>query len=79
MGVAISDTEDAAREFADSVGVTYPLGLDETGDIARAYRAVSLPTTFFIDREGIVKRKLVSAANEGVLKVFIRGQLDDGG
>ena len=75
LGVAISDTLENARGFAESAGVTYPIGLDTTNEIGRNYNVVSLPTTFFIGREGNVERRLSSAANEGVLKVFLRGQL----
>ena len=75
LGVAISDTLENVRAFAEGTGVTYPNGLDETGEIARNYSVVSLPTTFFIGKEGNVERRLSSAANEGVLKVFLRGQL----
>ena len=75
LGVAISDTLENARGFAESTGVTYPIGLDTTNEIARNYNVVSLPTTFFIGREGNVERRLASAANEGVLKVFLKGQL----
>ena len=75
LGVAISDTLENARGFAESTGVTYPIGLDATSEIARDYKVVSLPTTFFIGKDGNVERRLSSAANEGVLKVFLRGQL----
>ena len=75
LGVAISDTLENARGFAESTGVTYPIGLDTTNEISRDYNVVSLPTTFFIGREGNIERRLTSAANEGVLKVFLRGQL----
>ena len=75
LGVAMSDTLDSAKEFAESAGVTYPIGLDTTNDIARNYKVISLPTTFFIGRDGNIERRLVSAANEGVLKIFLRGQL----
>ena len=75
LGVAISDTLENARGFAESAGVTYPIGLDATNEIARNYSVVSLPTTFFIGKDGNVERRLSSAANEGVLKVFLRGQL----
>ena len=75
VGLAVSDRLQDARGFADSVGVTYPLALDSSGRIAVAYNVRSLPTTFFIDREGQIQRRLTSVANEGVLKIFIRGQL----
>ena len=75
VGLALADTLRDARGFADSVGVTYPLALDRTGEISIAYNVRSLPTTFFIDKEGMIQRRLTSVANEGVLKIFIRGQL----
>ena len=75
VGVAISDTLENVKGFAESAGVTYPVGLDETGEIGRSYEVFSLPTTFFIGRNGNIERRLSSAANEGVLKVFLRGQL----
>ena len=76
VGVAMSDTLEDAQGFADEAGVTYPIGLDTDNRIAIAYRVMSLPTTFFINKEGQVQRRLTSAANEGVLKVFLRGQMD---
>ena len=76
LGVAVSDQKEDARAFAELVGVTYPLGVDTTGGIVKSYRIVHMPTTYFIDRHGNVARKLVSAANEGVLRIFLRGQLE---
>ena len=75
VGVAMSDTLEEAQGFAEESGVTYPIGLDQTNDIVRAYEVFSLPTTFFIDKEGQIQRRLTSAANEALLKVFLRGQL----
>ena len=75
VGVAISDDPANAQAFADEVGVTYPIGADFAGRIARVYRPTTMPTTFFIDREGVIRRRLVSVANEGVLRIFLKGQL----
>ena len=75
VGVAMSDTLEEAKGFADDTGVTYPIGLDQTNEIVRAYEVRSLPTTFFIDKDGQIQRRLTSAANEALLKVFLRGQL----
>ena len=75
VGVAISDDLANAQAFADEVGVTYPIGADFAGRIARVYRPTTMPTTFFIDREGVIQRRLVSVANEGVLRIFLQGLL----
>ena len=74
VGIAVSDYEKAVKEFAQKIGVTYPMGIDPTGQIADEYRTISLPTTFIIDREGNEVRKF-GIANEAVLRLFLRGQL----
>ena len=75
VGVAVSDDPANAKAFADEIGVTYPIGADFAGRISRVYRPTTMPTTFFIDREGVIQRRLVSVANEGVLRIFLKGQL----
>ena len=74
VGLATGDIEADARAFAAQVGVTYPLGLDLDGAVADEYLVRVMPTTYFIDREGLVQRKLSGYVNLGVLKVFIAGQ-----
>lgn len=54
IGVAVEDTDEAARAFAAEVGVGYPLGLDDSiGDL---YPRLGLPTTYVI-RQGVVVSK----------------------
>ena len=76
LGIAISDTIEDASDFADSAGVTYPLALDTTNEIARDYETLGLPTTFLIDKDGVIQRRL-GVANEGVLKIFLSGQVGE--
>lgn len=52
LGVAIDDTEAAARRFVDEFDVTWPTGLDIDNEWDRAFRVRGLPETFFIDRQG---------------------------
>ena len=75
VGIAMSDTLENVKAFAEEAGVTYPVALDTTTEIARDYEILSLPTTYFIGKDGNIERKLTSAANEGLLKVFLRGQI----
>ena len=77
VGIAVSDSEEDARSFAEETGVTYPIGLDGEGVTSVAYEVTSLPTTVFIDREGRIARRLVNRANMGALKIFLRGLLGE--
>jgi peroxiredoxin len=60
LGVAMDDTESAKiAEFAHEMGVNYPvlLGTDKVSDDYGDVR--SLPTTFYIDRNGMIVAKAV--------------------
>ena len=77
VGIAVGDVERDAREFAEGAGITYPLGLDSTAQFARKLGVLQLPTTFLFDRQGNQTRKIANVANEGVLKVFLAGLLQE--
>ena len=52
---AISDI----APFIDEYGLTFPVLLDETGVVGTAYQLRSLPSSFFIDREGIIQEVVI--------------------
>ncbi len=57
LGIAVEDDPNSAAEFAAEIGVGYPLGIDETGVIASQFPYLGLPTTWFIDSDGIIIRQ----------------------
>lgn len=62
--LAINEGESSAqvREFVQSYGLTFPVLLDTRGAVAQAYNPQEfLPTSFFIDRDGVVQVKIVGA------------------
>lgn len=78
VGIAVSDAEEDARAFVDTAGVSYPIGLDTTGEFTRNYRVKTLPTTILIDRAGTETRKMSNVANETVLKLFLKRLIENG-
>ncbi len=40
-------------------GITFPILLDVRGETVKAYQVLSLPTTFFIDRQGLIREVVV--------------------
>jgi peroxiredoxin len=64
VGVAVEDSPAAAEAFAAEIGVSYPLAVDETGSVARAYPSIGLPTTFFITADGRIARVLYGGLTE---------------
>jgi peroxiredoxin len=41
---------------ASDLGLTFPIPLDQSGAVSRTYGVRSLPTTFFIDRNGVIRQ-----------------------
>ena len=68
--LAINTGQDkpAVAAFIKKIGVTYPALLDEQSKIARAYGVVGLPTTYFVDGQGIVRGKVVGEADEATFE-----------
>lgn len=54
LGVDQGESPAIAGAFARSLGITYPILVDEQQQYGRVYRALGLPTTVIVDRQGIV-------------------------
>ncbi len=50
-----ADDKDKIPGFADTYGAKFALGWDEDKSIARAYKPETMPSSFIIDRKGIVR------------------------
>lgn len=49
------------RAFADSLGLTFEILHDPSGGIQEAYRAVGVPESFVIGRDGVIYRRVPGA------------------
>jgi peroxiredoxin len=55
IGVDLRESASVVADLAADAGVRYPLALDSSGSVSRAYRATSLPVTYVLDGAGIVR------------------------
>lgn len=53
---------DAIRDFRKDMGLTFEILHDETGRIRDDYQTTGVPETFLIDRNGVVRRRLIGAS-----------------
>ncbi len=53
------DTPAKIEPFLQEYGLTFPTLLDTNGDVTRLYQVQSLPTSFFIDKNGIIREVVV--------------------
>jgi cytochrome c biogenesis protein CcmG/thiol:disulfide interchange protein DsbE len=50
-----ADDKDKIPDFADTYGAKFTLGWDEDKTLAKAYKPPTMPSTFLIDRKGVVR------------------------
>ena len=77
LGIAVDDEEEEVQEFYKRSGVSFPLAIDKTGKVKRAYRLSGVPETFVIGRDG--KLVLVPDPNDGSPTIRMKGPRRWGG
>jgi peroxiredoxin len=75
LGVNLTN-EDSLQEveaFVQEFGLTYPILLDRDGTVGLLYQLNGLPTTFFINREGVIRTVVVGGP---MSETFIRSKIE---
>lgn len=82
LGVNLRENEGAIAAFVDDFGISYPVLIDRDGDVAGAWRIggpnQGVPSTYFIDREGVVRKVVFGTvtkklADEGLALILPEG------
>lgn len=63
LAVNPDEGRDTAEKFAGSLGLTFPILLDENQDMQKQLMVRGLPTTFFVDAEGVLRAQHVGELN----------------
>jgi peroxiredoxin len=67
LGMDPRESASTAKDFADGLGISYPILLDLDSKVYDAYRVVALPTTFVIDARGrLVKTRLGQTSRDEI-------------
>lgn len=72
IGVNQAEARPDVQTFATGLSLPFPVPLDERGDASQIYRVRSLPTTFFIDRQGIIRQVQVGPVTEATLVQLLK-------
>ena len=57
LGINLEQSPGEIQDFITQLDITYPILLDEEGQVSRLYKVVQLPNTFFIDHDGIIRMR----------------------
>jgi cytochrome c biogenesis protein CcmG, thiol:disulfide interchange protein DsbE len=59
VNMTSQDDPQAVMPFVRERGLTYPILLDNKGEVAKAYQMKSLPSSFFINRDGMIAEVVI--------------------
>ena len=62
VNMTYQDSHAEASSFAGEMGLTFPIAFDRNGEAARLYRMRALPTTYFVDPQGIIREVIVGGS-----------------
>ena len=71
IGLNLQETPEAVEFFKDEFFITYPLVLNESGDLTNIYSPIGLPTTWFIDRDGVIRFRFSGAITKEALQAIL--------
>jgi peroxiredoxin len=68
LGVNDGERPDTVLDFVGDYGMTYPVLLDTGSAVSVRYRVTALPTTVFINADGVIAELFPGIINEAVLE-----------
>jgi peroxiredoxin len=71
--LAINQEEklEVVSEFIKDMGFNLEILLDQSGDITKLYQVLALPSTFFIDQQGVVRYHHMGSLSREQLDVYL--------
>ncbi len=75
LGINEGEALEAVRDFADELGITYPVLIDKRGSVAAKYRRRGLPLTLIVDRDGVIQVRHEGYLTAGQLDKYLSGLL----
>lgn len=75
IAIDVREDEAVVSPFLNSVGVTFPVGLDRDGTAQAAWGAFALPVHFWIDAQGIVRDGVLGGIGPDIMARGLRAIL----
>jgi cytochrome c biogenesis protein CcmG, thiol:disulfide interchange protein DsbE len=78
VNTTYQDDLNSAAAFIDELELTFPILLDLDGQVSRQYQIRAMPTSFFVDSQGIIQEVILGGPlSEALLRVRIQQLLEE--
>jgi thiol-disulfide isomerase/thioredoxin len=78
VNTTYQDSEGDAIAFAEGLGLTFPILFERTGEVGRRYQLRAMPSTFFVDHEGVIQKVIIGGPmSEATIQTAIEELLQE--
>ncbi len=71
LAVDFDEPEDDVRAFRDELDLSFPMLLDPGARVQELYRVRGYPSSFFVDREGVIRVVHIGLMTEGQIDDYL--------
>ena len=75
LAVNVMQPPETVKKFVEELSVSYDILLDRQGEVMRSYRVMGLPMTFIVDRQGVIRARIVGESTPEVFERAIASLL----
>lgn len=66
LAVNVMQPTETVQKFVKDTGISYETLLDRQGEVMRRYQVIGLPVTYLIDRQGVVRTRIIGESTPEV-------------
>jgi len=74
VNATLQDNLNEIDAFRAEHSLEFPIALDKTGEVNHLYQVRSLPTSFFVDKEGVISEVIIGGP---IAEALIRARIED--
>jgi peroxiredoxin len=71
LGISVGESKEVVQSFVAEMGMTYPVLLDPRSTMLDRLRALGLPVSVFVDRDGVVRARHSGELSESKLEEYL--------
>ena len=69
INTTFQDSENDVKDFVSEFNLEFPILLDRSGDVSQQYQLRGLPSTYFVDKKGVIQAVIVGGPmNETMIR-----------
>jgi cytochrome c biogenesis protein CcmG/thiol:disulfide interchange protein DsbE len=72
LGIDEQESKEKVNEHIEKMGITYPILLDYNAKVNDSYKVFILPTTFFIDEQGMIRFRHYGIMSQDQFTYYLR-------